>query len=67
MSSKHTSAVRGAAARRPRSQKGLEYRAILDAAVDAIIVIDHQGTIEDFSLKAQQLFGYTPEEVIGRN
>jgi two-component system sensor kinase FixL len=67
MSSKHTSAVRGAAARRPRSQKGLEYRAILDAAVDAIIVIDHQGTIEDFSLRAQQLFGYSPEEVIGRN
>jgi len=67
MSSKHTSAVRGAAARRPRSQKGLEYRAILDAAVDAIIVIDHQGTIEDFSLRAQQLFGYTPDEVIGQN
>jgi two-component system sensor kinase FixL len=67
MSSKHRSAVRGAAARRPGSQKGLEYRAILEAAVDAIIVIDHQGTIEDFSLKAQQLFGYAPEEVIGRN
>ena len=67
MSSKHRSAVRGAAARRPRAQKGLEYRAILDAAVDAIIVIDHHGTIEDFSLRAQQLFGYTPDEVIGRN
>jgi two-component system sensor kinase FixL len=67
MSSKHRSAVRGAAGRRPWSQKGLEYRAILEAAVDAIIVIDHQGMIEDFSLKAQQLFGYAPEEVIGRN
>ena len=67
MSSKHRSAVRGAAARHPGPQKGLEYRAILEAAVDAIIVIDHQGTIEDFSLKAQQLFGYVPEEVIGRN
>jgi len=67
MSTKHTKAVRGAAARRPRSQKGLEYRAILDAAVDAIIVIDHRGTIEEFSQRAQQLFGYTPEEVIGRN
>ena len=67
MSSKHTPAVRGAAARRSRSHKGLEYRAILDAAVDAIIVIDHRGTIEEFSQKAQQLFGYVAEEVIGCN
>jgi two-component system sensor kinase FixL len=67
MPSKHRSAVRGPAAPPLRHEKGLEYRAILDAAVDAIIVIDHQGTIEDFSLKAQQLFGYAPEEVIGRN
>ena len=67
MSSKHPQAVRGAAALRPRSQKGLEYRAILDAAVDAIIVIDHHGAIEEFSQKAQKLFGYAAEEVLGRN
>jgi two-component system, LuxR family, sensor kinase FixL len=67
MSSKHLQADRGAAAPRPPSQQGLEYRAILEAAVDAIIVIDHRGAIEEFSLRAQRLFGYAAEEVIGRN
>lgn len=64
----HTHAGRGAASTRPlRSQKELEFRALLDAAVDAIIVVDHQGTIEEFSHAAQQLFGYAPDEIIGRN
>jgi two-component system sensor kinase FixL len=67
MASKHTQARRGAAARRPRSQQGLEYRAVLDAAVDAIIVVDHHGTIQEFSRAAQRIFGYTREEILGRN
>jgi two-component system sensor kinase FixL len=40
---------------------------ILDTAVDAIIVIDEKGTIESFSASAVRLFGYQPEEVIGKN
>jgi len=67
MPSKHTQAARGAAARQTRSRQGLEYRAVLDAAVDAIIVIDHIGTIQEFSQAAQRVFGYVPEEIIGRN
>jgi two-component system sensor kinase FixL len=67
MPSKHTQAARGAAARQTRSRQGLEYQAVLDAAVDAIIVIDHLGTIQEFSLAAQRVFGYLPEEIIGRN
>jgi two-component system sensor kinase FixL len=67
MPSKHTPAARGAAARQTRSRQGLEYRAVLDAAVDAIIVIDHLGTIQEFSQAAQRVFGYVPEEIIGRN
>jgi two-component system sensor kinase FixL len=67
MPSKHTQATRGAAARQTRSRQGLEYRAVLDAAVDAIIVIDHLGTIQEFSQAAQRVFGYVPEEIIGRN
>jgi len=67
MPSKHTQAARGAATRQTRSRQGLEYRAVLDAAVDAIIVIDYLGTIQEFSLAAQRVFGYVPEEIIGRN
>jgi len=45
----------------------LELRAVLDAAVDAVIVIDAQGTIETFSNAAERLFGYSAGEAIGRN
>jgi two-component system, LuxR family, sensor kinase FixL len=43
------------------------YRSIVDSAVDAILVIDHRGRIEAFNTAAQRLFGYTVEEVLGRN
>ncbi len=49
------------------SQAGLEFRSLLDAAVDAIIVIDHRGTVEQFSLAAERIFGYRADEVVGRN
>ena len=52
---------------RPLSQSEREFRALLDAAVDAIIVIDHSGTIEEFNFSAQRMFGYTAEEIVGRN
>jgi two-component system sensor kinase FixL len=45
----------------------LEVQAFLDAAVDAMIVIDDQGTIRQFSLAAQRMFGYESHEVLGRN
>ncbi len=52
----------------PRSTAAeLELRAVLDAAVDAIIVIDARGRIETFSRAAEQLFGYEAAEVVGRN
>jgi two-component system, LuxR family, sensor kinase FixL len=41
--------------------------AILNTTVDGIIVIDASGTIEAFNRGAQDLFGYTESEVIGRN
>ena len=36
--------------------------ALMEAAVDAIIVIDNKGIIQQFSESAKALFGYAPEE-----
>jgi len=43
------------------------FTALLDAAVDAIIVIDHDGVIRAFNTAAQCMFGYAVEEALGRN
>ena len=42
-------------------------RAIVDTAVDAIVVIDESGTMQSANPATQRTFGYAPEEVIGRN
>ena len=43
------------------------WRAIVDSAVDAIIVIDAHGRVEAFNPAAERLFGCTVEEVLGKN
>jgi two-component system sensor kinase FixL len=43
------------------------FEALLAAAVDGIIVIDAQGSIEIINPACERLFGYKPEEVLGRN
>jgi two-component system sensor kinase FixL len=44
-----------------------DLQALLDAAVDAVVMIDHLGCISAFNRSAEQLFGYTAGELIGRN
>ena len=44
-----------------------EFKALLDVAVDAVIIIDHRGIIEAFNRAAEKLFGYQGAEVLGGN
>jgi two-component system sensor kinase FixL len=42
-------------------------QSILDTVPDAMVVIDEHGLIQSFSLAAERLFGYSSDEVAGRN
>ena len=43
------------------------WRAVVESAVDGIIVIDAHGRVETFNPAAERLFGYMADEVLGRN
>lgn len=42
-------------------------QAVVDTAIDGLIVIDADGRIAMFNPACERLFGYTPQEVLGRN
>ena len=44
-----------------------QFQALLDAAVDAIIVIDEQGLILTFNRAAELMFGLASDEVVGKS
>jgi PAS domain S-box-containing protein len=42
-------------------------QAVLNAAVDGIVLIDRSGIIQSVNPSVQKMFGYAPEELVGRN
>ncbi|MFO1082159.1 MAG: PAS domain S-box protein [Reyranellaceae bacterium] len=42
-------------------------RSVMQTVPDAMLIIDEQGRIESLSVTAERLFGYTTEELAGRN
>jgi PAS domain S-box-containing protein len=42
------------------------FRAIVEAASDAIILSDKKGNILSWNTAAQSMFGYSPEEIVGK-
>jgi PAS domain S-box-containing protein len=42
-------------------------RAVIDTTVDGMIIVDRTGTMKVFNHAAEKLFGYSAEEVVGRN
>ncbi|EIF35233.1 PAS domain S-box/diguanylate cyclase (GGDEF) domain-containing protein [Burkholderia sp. Ch1-1] len=49
-----------------REVNASRYRAVVDSAYDAIVAIDQQHNITLFNRAAENLFGYTSAEVLGR-
>ncbi|MDE2488591.1 MAG: PAS domain S-box protein [Alphaproteobacteria bacterium] len=49
------------------SRSRAHLQSVLDTVPDAMIVIDERGVMQSFSQAAQRLFGWRPEEVIGKN
>jgi two-component system sensor kinase FixL len=53
--------------RQQASAREAHLQSILDTVPEAMIVIDERGAIQSFSAAAQRLFGYSPDEVLGKN
>jgi PAS domain S-box-containing protein len=47
-------------------EAGERHRAIVDAALDCIVTIDHRGRVLEFNPAAQRTFGYGASESVGR-
>jgi PAS domain S-box-containing protein len=47
--------------------KEARHRAMLDAALDCVVTMDHEGRVVDFNPAAERCFGYRASEVLGRD
>ncbi len=52
---------------REREKAEARTRSIIENMMDGLITIDEKGRIESFNPAATRLFGYDPEELIGKN
>ena len=46
--------------------KEARHRAMLDAALDCVVTMDHEGRVVDFNPAAERTFGYRAIDVVGR-
>ena len=46
---------------------GERMQAVIDTAVDGVIIIDATGTVEVYNPACRRMFGYSAEEVLGQN
>jgi PAS domain S-box-containing protein len=54
-------------AERALGRSEARWGAVIETAVDAIILINRHGRVESFNPAASRMFGYAADEVIGRN
>ena len=47
--------------------KEARHRAMLDAALDCVITMDHEGRVVDFNPAAERTFGYRASHAVGRD
>jgi two-component system, LuxR family, sensor kinase FixL len=47
-------------------RSGERYRAVVDTAADAIVLVDQHGTILSFNRAAETIFVFSPDEVMGQ-
>ena len=45
----------------------IQLKAVIDTAVDGIIIIDRDGSVKMYNAACEKLFGYTAPEVLGQN
>ena len=48
-------------------QKEARHRAMLDAALDCVVTMDHEGCVVDFNPAAERTFGYAAADAVGRD
>ena len=58
---------RAAQAERLVAQRTAQLRTISDSALDAVIMMDHEGRVVHWNPAAERIFGYSAQEIIGRS